>query len=53
MLPSGQVINEYKIFNEQTQEYIPLNFTLRIIPLDQENSQIKALDGSKCTLKGR
>ncbi|CAD8168810.1 unnamed protein product [Paramecium pentaurelia] len=53
MFPSGQVINEFKIFNEQTQDYIPLNITLRIIPLDKENSQIKALDGTKCTLKGR
>ncbi|CAD8121080.1 unnamed protein product [Paramecium sonneborni] len=53
MLPSGQAINEYQIFNEEKQEYIPLNLSLRIIPLDKENSQIKALDGSKCTLNGR
>ncbi|CAD8080938.1 unnamed protein product [Paramecium primaurelia] len=38
---------------EEIQEYIQLNLTFRIIPLDKENNHIKALDGSKCTLKSR
>ncbi|CAD8169765.1 unnamed protein product [Paramecium pentaurelia] len=53
MLPSGQAIREYQIFDEQTQQYIPYNFTFRIIPLNEEKNQIKALDGSKCFIKGR
>ncbi|CAD8067418.1 unnamed protein product [Paramecium sonneborni] len=53
MLPSGQPINQYHYFDEQIQDYIALNLTLRIIPLGKENGQIKALNGSKCKIKGR
>ncbi|CAD8164426.1 unnamed protein product [Paramecium octaurelia] len=53
MLPSGQAIGGYQIFDEITQSYIPYNFTFRIIPMNDENNQIKALEGSKCFIRGR
>ncbi|CAD8125569.1 unnamed protein product [Paramecium sonneborni] len=53
MLPSGQTIGEYQIFDEQIQSYVSYNLTFRIIALNDENNQIKALDGSKCSIQSR
>ncbi|CAD8169725.1 unnamed protein product [Paramecium pentaurelia] len=53
MIPSGQKISEYQIYDETQQAFIPYNFTFRIIAINKENGPVKVLDGSKCTIQGR
>ncbi|CAD8128511.1 unnamed protein product [Paramecium sonneborni] len=53
MIPSGQSIGYYQIFDEDKQQYVSYNYSFRIIPLNNENGQVKSLDGSKCTIYGR
>ncbi|CAK84354.1 unnamed protein product (macronuclear) [Paramecium tetraurelia] len=53
MIPSGQKIIEYQIFDETQQQFIPYNFTFRILAINKENGPVKVLDGSKCTIQGR
>ncbi|CAK68383.1 unnamed protein product (macronuclear) [Paramecium tetraurelia] len=52
-LPSGQAINTYKYFDEETQQYLSYNLTFRIIALNKQDNKIQNLDGSKCTIFSR
>ncbi|CAD8125630.1 unnamed protein product [Paramecium sonneborni] len=53
MIPSGQSIGNYQIFDEKEQQFIPYNFSFRIVPINKENGQVQALYDSKCSIKGR
>ncbi|CAD8200138.1 unnamed protein product [Paramecium octaurelia] len=52
-LPSAQHLYLYEQFDWQNNNYIMMNYTLRLIPYDQRNNRIKNLTYSKCTIKGR
>ncbi|CAD8095790.1 unnamed protein product [Paramecium primaurelia] len=53
LLPSGQLIYLYQQFDWENNNYIMMNYTLRLIPYDQRNNRIKNLTSSKCSIKGR
>ncbi|CAD8125007.1 unnamed protein product [Paramecium sonneborni] len=52
-LPSGQAINSYKYFDEESQQYLSSNLTFRIIALNKQNNKIENLEGSKCLIYSR
>ncbi|CAD8194348.1 unnamed protein product [Paramecium pentaurelia] len=53
LLPSAQHLYLYQQFDWENNNYIMMNYTLRLIPYDQRNNRIKNLTSSKCTIKGR
>ncbi|CAK68973.1 unnamed protein product (macronuclear) [Paramecium tetraurelia] len=54
ILPSGQSINTYEYFLEETQEYIPFEWIFRVINLNRFNEPIvNDQDGDKCYIFGR
>ncbi|CAD8145490.1 unnamed protein product [Paramecium pentaurelia] len=54
ILPSGQSINTYEYFLEETQEYIPYEWIFRVINLNRFNEPIvNDQDGDKCQIFGR
>ncbi|CAD8060673.1 unnamed protein product [Paramecium primaurelia] len=54
ILPSGQSINTYEYFFEDTQEYIPYEWIFRVINLNRFNEPVvNDEDGDKCYIFGR
>ncbi|CAD8147103.1 unnamed protein product [Paramecium octaurelia] len=50
-LPSGTPIKEYQKFNQISEQLEPMNFTFRIVALDDYYSKLNNLTNSNCTLE--
>ncbi|CAD8166475.1 unnamed protein product [Paramecium octaurelia] len=54
ILPSGQSINTYEYYFEETHEYIPYEWIFRVINLNRFNEPVvNNEDGDKCYIFGR
>ncbi|CAD8100874.1 unnamed protein product [Paramecium primaurelia] len=51
MVSNGQIVSDYKFYDEITQCFINYNFSLRIIPQNKQYDRIKNLTGSQCLIR--